>query len=117
VTVRDQNVSLSHIPLAPAEPNCSRPPSQKGKERCPALVHGNIVAVSAIFGWAITPTMLSTPEAATWLLSTFEIDASFHRLWELENVCTSIPPDPENSKVEVKGFVKPTPAMDMEDTV
>ncbi|KAM8718283.1 hypothetical protein ACLKA7_000985 [Drosophila subpalustris] len=62
--------------------------------------HGNVIAISSIFGWIITAITITRKAAATTLFSSIDINASLQRLWELEDTNTDLPPDPEDLKVE-----------------
>ncbi|KAL7743211.1 hypothetical protein ACLKA6_016339 [Drosophila palustris] len=62
--------------------------------------HGNVIAISSIFGWIITAITITRKAAATTLFSSIDINASLQRFWELEDTNTDLPPDPEDLKVE-----------------
>ncbi|XP_041449657.1 uncharacterized protein LOC121404387 [Drosophila obscura] len=62
--------------------------------------HGNVIAISTIFGWVITSITTSNSSSTTTMHTAIDIDASLRRFWELEDVNQEFQREPEDDEVE-----------------
>ncbi|XP_041452039.1 uncharacterized protein LOC121405436 [Drosophila obscura] len=62
--------------------------------------HGNVIAISTIFGWVITSITTSNSSSTMTMHTAIDIDASLRRFWELEDVNQEFQREPEDDEVE-----------------